>query len=80
MRPLGAYIAAIVEDQDKQPRFLGAFERRLYRLAGTDQTEEQDWSRYAFAVLHFHFSASVLLYGLKRMQGILPLNRRRSEA
>ena len=80
VRPLGAFIAEIVEGQARIPRFLTAFEHGLYRLAGIDPTEEQDWSCYAFAVLCFHFFGIVLLYGVQRLQAVLPLNPQGFEA
>jgi K+-transporting ATPase ATPase A chain len=74
VRPLGAYIAAIVEGEYRIPRFLVAFERGLYRIAGINPTREQAWTQYAFAVLYFHVFGIALLYGLQRVQGLLPLN------
>jgi potassium-transporting ATPase potassium-binding subunit len=80
VRPLGAFIAAIVEGQARIPRFLTTFEHGLYRLAGIDPTEEQDWTRYAFAVLCFHFVGIVVLYGMQRVQSVLPFNPQGLEA
>jgi potassium-transporting ATPase potassium-binding subunit len=74
VRPLGAYIAGVVEGRLKWPQALLAFERGLYRLAGVDPTEEQGWTQYAVALVCFHFFGIVLLYGLQRVQGLLPLN------
>jgi len=74
MKPLGAYIAGIVDGHPKMPRLLAAFEDGLYRLAGVDLTQEQSWVSYAFAVLCFHFFGIALLYLLQRLQNVLPLN------
>jgi potassium-transporting ATPase potassium-binding subunit len=74
VRPLGAYLAAVVDDQLKLPRALLAFERGLYRFAGVDPTQEQGWVQYAVALLCFHFFGILLLYGLQRAQSLLPLN------
>jgi potassium-transporting ATPase potassium-binding subunit len=76
-RPFGAYIAIIVEGRGRIPQFLTAFEHGLYRLAGVDPAKEQDWVRYAFAVLCFHFFGIVVLYGL---QARLPFNAQGLEA
>ena len=40
--------------------------------------EEQDWKRYALAVLVFNFTGFVVVYLLQRLQGVLPLNPRHS--
>jgi K+-transporting ATPase ATPase A chain len=74
VKPLGAYIAGIVDGRPKVPRLLAVFERGLYRLAGVDPAQEQSWVGYAFAVLCFHFFGIALLYLLQRMQNVLPLN------
>ena len=46
----------------------------IYRLAGVDPTKEQSWVRYALAVLWFHLIGIAALYGLQRIQHVLPLN------
>jgi K+-transporting ATPase ATPase A chain len=74
VKPLGAYIAAIVDGQPKIPRVLAVFERGLYRLAGVDPGHEQGWVNYAAAVLCFHFVGIAALYLLQRLQNLLPLN------
>ena len=74
VRPLGAYVALIVDGPLKVPRPLAAFERGLYRLAGVDPGQEQSWIGYAVAVLCFHFVGIAALYLLQRVQNVLPLN------
>ena len=74
VKPLGAYLAGIVEGQLKAPRALAAFERALYRVAGVDPAQEQSWVSYAVAVLCFHFFGIAALYLLQRVQHLLPLN------
>jgi K+-transporting ATPase ATPase A chain len=49
-------------------------ESLLYRVGGVDETREQHWLAYTFAMLLFHVGGFVLLYGLMRAQGVLPLN------
>jgi len=53
---------------------LAPVERGLYRLGGIDPAAEQHWSRYALSLLAFNLVGTVLLYGLQRLQGWLPLN------
>jgi K+-transporting ATPase ATPase A chain len=55
-------------------RPLGPLERGLYRLAGVDPAVEQSWLSYAMALLAFHLVGIALLYGLQRLQAMLPLN------
>jgi len=55
-------------------RLLGPIERRLYRLAGVDSRQEMDWKIYALALLLFNGLGFLALYGLLRLQHLLPLN------
>ena len=74
-KPLGSYIAAVMEGRPWLARRLGGrIESVLYRLCGIDAKEEMSWGRYAIALLAFNVLGAVLLYGLQRLQGYLPLN------
>jgi K+-transporting ATPase ATPase A chain len=73
-RPLGGYIARIVDGNRPGPRSLIVLESRIYRLAGVDPTREQSWVGYALSLLCFHLIGIVALYGLQRLQHLLPLN------
>ena len=53
---------------------LAPLERGLYALAGTNEREEQHWTSYAFSMLMFNLAGFLLLYGILRLQDILPLN------
>ena len=53
---------------------LGPVERFIYRIIGVKPQEEMDWKTYAFVMLLFTLVGLVTLYGLQRLQGILPLN------
>src|SRR5215813_4700961 len=46
----------------------------IYRAAGVDEKHEQHWATYTVAMLLFHVAGFVLLYGLLRLQGVLPFN------
>ncbi len=71
----GGYMARLFDGQPVLlSRLLGPVERGLYRLAGIDPQREQHWSAYASAFLIFHLAGVLLLYGLQRLQGWLPLN------
>ena len=49
-------------------------ERLFYRLAGVDETREQNWLGYAMAMIAFSIFGFLSLYALQRLQGVLPLN------
>ena len=69
--PLGAYMTRVF---DGRIAFLAPIETALYRIAGVDPAREQRWSAYAFAMLAFNTAGFVFLYGVLRLQDVLPLN------
>lgn len=69
--PLGAYMARVF---DGRIRFLAPVERALYRVAGVDPAREQHWSAYALAMLACNAAGFAFLYGVLRLQDVLPLN------
>jgi K+-transporting ATPase ATPase A chain len=72
-RPLGDYIAWIYTS----PRSW-RLERMIYRLTGVDSEREQRWPGYAGSVLAFSLVSVLVLYGLQRVQHLLPLSVERS--
>lgn len=46
----------------------------FYRAAGVDPTRSQGWLGYVGALLAFNLAGFLLLYGLLRLQGALPMN------
>ena len=74
IKPLGGWIARIVEGKVSIPRPLATLESGLYRLAGVDPAQEQTWAGYAFALMAFNFAGILALYGLQRFQNVLPFN------
>ena len=54
--------------------WLRPIERPLYALAGVSDTREQHWSAYAIAMLVFNLAGFLLLFGILRLQDVLPLN------
>ncbi|MFC0219968.1 potassium-transporting ATPase subunit KdpA [Pseudochelatococcus lubricantis] len=75
VKPLGGYINRVMNG-DRTPLSIvfGSVERGLYRLAGTDEKEEQHWTTYMAAMLFFNLAGFLLLYLLQRAQGFLPFN------
>jgi len=73
--PLGAYMARVYTGEARWAgRALGPVERACYRLAGVSPDEEMSWGRYAGAVLVFNLLGALVVHGLQRLQGALPLN------
>ncbi len=75
VKPLGAFMARVYEGRpcglDKP---LGWMERLTYRLAGIKPDQPMNWKTYAIAVLLFNLLGGLVVYGLQRLQGSLPLN------
>ena len=74
-KPLGAYMARVYQGQPAFLNRIGApFERLLYRVCGVDPQREMLWTEYALATILFNIVGLLVVYGLQRLQGILPLN------
>lgn len=74
-KPLGWYMARVYEGKPfLLDRLLGPAERAVYRLSGVRPADEMDWKSYAVAMLLFNAAGFLFLYGLQRLQGLLPLN------
>jgi potassium-transporting ATPase potassium-binding subunit len=74
-RPLGKYIADVMEGRENFASRIGRpLERLIYRLCGTDPSQEMTWSHYAVALLGFNLLGALIVYGLQRLQPWLPLN------
>ncbi len=70
-KPLGAYMANVYEGR---VRFLAPLENLVYRLCGTRPEDDMDWKRYLWGVLWFNLFGFLAVYGLQRLQDVLPLN------
>jgi len=72
---LGGYMARVYADE-RAPgeRVFAPVERAIYRLCGIDPTREQRWTTYGLSFIAFSLFSWVVLYGLQRLQGLLPLN------
>jgi K+-transporting ATPase ATPase A chain len=77
---LGRYLAATFRGGAaagrKAPgdRVFLPIERLVYRALGVDPERSWSWRAYALAVLTFGLLSTLLLYGILRLQGGLPLN------
>src|SRR5437773_2778304 len=52
----------------------GWLERLIYKLSGVRPAEEMGWKTYAATMLLFNLAGLLAVYGLQRVQGVLPLN------
>jgi K+-transporting ATPase ATPase A chain len=74
-RPLGNYIAAVMEGGTTlASRLGGGLESLVYRLSGVHKDEEMGWLHYALAILLFNVLGALAVYALQRLQLWLPLN------
>ncbi|TWT15363.1 potassium-transporting ATPase subunit KdpA [Reyranella sp. CPCC 100927] len=74
-RPIGGYMDRVLQgERTFLSPVLGPVERGFYWLAGVKPTENQSWWAYGSGMLIFHLFGFVLLYGLQRLQGMLPFN------
>ncbi|MEW6768140.1 MAG: potassium-transporting ATPase subunit KdpA [Pseudomonadota bacterium] len=75
VKPLGAYMAGVFSgERTLLTPIIAPVERGFYWLAGVDLSRQQNWRGYTVAMLVFNAAGFVLLYGLMRLQNVLPLN------
>lgn len=73
--PLGIFMARVwAEERTWLDPLLKPVERIAYSVFGIDRSRSQNWLGYAGAVLAFSAAGFALLYGLLRLQGVLPFN------
>lgn len=73
--PLGGYFARVLGGEATLlSRVLGPLERGLYRLIGVRPDVEMHWRDYTGALLVFNLLGLLGVYGLQRVQHLLPLN------
>jgi K+-transporting ATPase ATPase A chain len=74
-KPLGMFMARVYQGE---PTFLDPLlrpvEKLIYRLSGVNPDIEMNWKVYAVAMLLFNVLGLLVVYGLQRLQGFLPLN------
>ncbi|HTB42604.1 MAG TPA: potassium-transporting ATPase subunit KdpA [Acetobacteraceae bacterium] len=74
-RPIGGYMTRVFNgERTMLSVVLRPVERVIYRLCGVDETQEQHWVSYAIAMLAFSLAGFVVMYGIQRLQSVLPLN------
>jgi K+-transporting ATPase ATPase A chain len=74
VKPLGLYIAEVMEGRSWALRLGGPIEAALYRLGGVRKERAMGWLHYALALLLFNALGVFAVYALQRLQIWLPLN------
>jgi K+-transporting ATPase ATPase A chain len=75
VKPLGWYMTRVFNgERTFLSPVLRPVEVALYWLGGVDETREQGWVNYTLGMLFFHVGGFLILYGLMRLQGLLPFN------
>ncbi len=70
--PLGRYLAALCDG--RVPHWMQRTEAPIYQLAGTSPAQSMHWRSYALSLLAFNAVGALAVYGLQRLQAVLPLN------
>ncbi len=75
-KPMGLYLVRVLDVNGRTwlDPALKPVERLIYRVAGIDPAQEQDWKGYAISVLIFSLVTLLLTYFILRLQGVLFLN------
>jgi potassium-transporting ATPase potassium-binding subunit len=80
-KPLGVFMARVF---NREKTFLDPvvrpLERLVYGVTGVDETHDMAWTEYAFCMLLFSAVSMLLLYGILRLQQLLPWNPQRFSA
>src|SRR5512136_1682400 len=75
VKPLGSYMARVYTgERTFVGRIVGPVERLIYRILGLRADDEMNWKTYAIALLLFSLVGLLALYGLQRLQSVLPVN------
>src|SRR4029077_14383613 len=75
VKPLGWYMTRVFNGEATfLSPVLRPVERGLYWISGVDERREQHWLPYTVAMLLFHVGGFLIIYGLMRLQGLLPFN------
>ena len=69
--PLGAYMARVYTNR---VHFLAGPEKLIYAVCRIQPGREQHWTEYALACLAFNLAGLLVMYGLMRVQDLLPFN------
>ena len=74
-KPLGWYMTRVFNgERTFLSAILRPIEAGIYWIGGVDEKREQHWLTYTVAMLLFHVCGVLIIYGLMRLQGMLPFN------
>ncbi len=74
VKPLGLYMARVYNgERTFMTAILRPLERGIYAVCGVDEAREQHWIRYTTGMLVFSLASFLFVYGLQRLQAVLPL-------
>jgi len=80
-KPFGGYMTRVFTGERTLLRpVLRPIELGIYKMCGVREDEEQHWVSYAIAMLAFSFAGFVIMYGIQRLQNVLPLNPQGQDA
>jgi potassium-transporting ATPase potassium-binding subunit len=80
-KPFGGYMTRVFTGERTPLRpVLRPIELGIYKMCGVREDEEQHWVGYAIAMLAFSFAGFVIMYGIQRLQNVLPLNPQGQDA
>ncbi len=75
VKPLGWYMTRVFNgERTLLSPVLRPVEAVLYWIGGVDEKREQHWLTYTIAMLLFHVGGVLIIYGLMRLQAVLPFN------
>jgi potassium-transporting ATPase potassium-binding subunit len=75
VKPLGWYMTRVFNgERTFLSPILRPVEAGLYWIGGVDEKREQHWLTYTVAMLLFHVGGVLIIYGLMRLQALLPFN------
>lgn len=74
-KPLGWYMTCVFNgERTFLSPVLRPIEAGIYWISGVDEKREQHWLTYTVAMLLFHVGGLLIIYGVMRLQAVLPFN------
>lgn len=74
-KPLGWYMTRVFNGEKTfLSPVLRPVEAGIYWISGVDEKREQHWLTYTVAMLLFHVGGFLIIYGVMRLQAVLPFN------
>src|SRR6516225_4866271 len=74
-KPLGWYMTRVFNgERTFLSPVLRPVEVAIYWIGGVDERREQHWLTYTVSMLLFHVGGFLIIYGVMRLQALLPLN------